>query len=232
MAANIDRVFVVSALSGDLNLAKLWAQGGSDKELIDQLTVKLRGMMGRYIRLEEVPELPTETKSGPPMTQVFTVSRNTSTPNLAVVQEQSRFVRKAEIVTLERARKDFRNSWPAPERTLPRIVEKLLKTNCVFDAELTRQVLAKKIDSLYSANQYEPGRAIVHRGSPRIVSLYHPDHRNDHADHCGGLFPQLRAEPGRRLRGRGPRRLGCRRPHRGRGSHLRAHERGRRRLLG
>ena len=42
----------------DLNLAKLWAQGGSDKELIDQLTVKLRGVMGRYIRLEEVPELP------------------------------------------------------------------------------------------------------------------------------------------------------------------------------
>ena len=98
------------------------------------------------------------------MTQMFTISRDTSTPSLAAIQEQSRFVRKAEIVTLERAKKDFRNTWPAPERTLPRIVEKLLKTNCVFDAELTQRVLAKKIDSLYSANQYEPGQAIVHRG--------------------------------------------------------------------
>ncbi len=148
----------------DLNLARIWVQGGSDKELIDQLTVKLRAVMQGYIRLEEVPELPAETKAGPPMTQMLTISRDAPTRSLAALQEHSRFVRKAEIVTLERAKRDFRNTWPAPERTLPRIVEKVLKTNCVFDAGLTQQVLAKKIDSLYSANQYEPEQAIVHRG--------------------------------------------------------------------
>ena len=149
------------SLPVNLNLAQLWAQGDSGDDVLGQLTAKLRSVMERYIR---PVEMPPEGKIGPPMVRMFSVSKDASPPTLQAVEAQSLPVHRTNIVALARARKDFRDNLPIYERPMGRFLETLVKTNCVVDAELTRQARAKKVEPVYSANQYEPGQAIVHRG--------------------------------------------------------------------
>ncbi|MBI3850863.1 MAG: hypothetical protein HY298_11400 [Verrucomicrobia bacterium] len=150
-----------TSLPVNLVLARLWAQGDAGEEVLGQMAARLRGAMERYIR---PVEMPPEGKLGQPMVRMFSISKDAPTPTLAEVEEQSRPVHRTNIVVLARARKDFRDGLPIYERAIGRFLETLIRTNCQVDIELTRQARAIKAEPIYSADQYEPGQTIVHRG--------------------------------------------------------------------
>src|SRR5207237_103014 len=108
--------------------------------------------------------LPTEASVGPANVHLYSASPGQPTPDLDTVQSHSLSYSRAQLYPVSKARSELRQRFPAGEETLANYLGGFLKENCVFDVELTRQSRSRHAESLFSADHYEPGQILVHKG--------------------------------------------------------------------
>lgn len=143
------------------NVARLWAEGHVGNTLQSELAGKMREVMGRYICPDN---LPAEVSIGPGSARVYSMSFTNPTPDFGAVQGQSLICARTNFWTLSRARADLKQRWPAGDPAVANFMSGLLKENCVFDGELTRQSRARHAESFYAADRYEGGQILVRKG--------------------------------------------------------------------
>ena len=142
------------------NLARLWALGDSDETVVGPWSTKLRELMARPIRAEE---LTNENKFGPGQFRLIT-TQDPDRLNLTAVEAQFKPLPRSSIIPLARLAGDFQKSLPPEERAAGKFLVLFLKANCVLDEELTRQARLKKTEAIWWVKHYEAGEAIVYQG--------------------------------------------------------------------
>jgi len=142
------------------DLAAQWAKGESDETIRAEWRRLLRKMTGYYLLPDAVPP---DLKLG---TQVRILQRPTSVfpPNMETVHEAGRLIRVANLYTLNRARRQLPWTFEPDAQAAAVYLTGFLRPNCVLEAELTRQLRAKRTESVLVTDRYEPGRKIASRG--------------------------------------------------------------------
>ncbi|MBI3949664.1 MAG: HDIG domain-containing protein [Acidobacteria bacterium] len=165
-----------------LDLAQVWALGGSGEEFQGRLISKLRGVMG-YIRSDA---LPPGLSVAPLQVRMVSVIGEDVTPEEV---EQSPIVDWSNIYTLAQARSELLKSLAPDERFYGEYLAALLNENCFYDDALTHQLRAKVSGQNAVTNRYSPRQVIVQRGqiiTPQIKAA----------------IDQLRAQTARKHSGR------------------------------
>jgi len=145
----------------DLSLARTWAQATPDARMQADLVARLRRVMSRSI----CPDLlPNEAKQGPPNVRLFTLGLGDSAPEIDVVQAQSLTWSRTNLWPLSKARIRLRPTGSTNSEPVSAYLASLIRENCLFDGDLTRQSRARQVDTLFAADHYEPGQLLVRRG--------------------------------------------------------------------
>ncbi len=139
--------------------AKKWAQGDTEDDLQKQLGATLRQAAGRFIRAD----------AWPPIGQTFQIrilSDNAARPEMPLDQlrQQSKILRRTNLVALTKARNELLNSFPKNDRAFAKVLTNFVSVNCFFEEELTRRIRAEKENSIWVVSSYEPGQVIVRPG--------------------------------------------------------------------
>ncbi len=142
------------------NLAVIWATGQSDRVIQSSLVASLRETMGRPLRSAIQPP---ELRLGYSV-RLVGLSDPADPLLLEDVERHGRNVARTNIMTVKRAREEFRQLFAPDEQLTAKFMSGLLRTNCVPDLELTSQARAKRTDPIWAADRYEPGQLIIARG--------------------------------------------------------------------
>lgn len=143
-----------------LALAQAWARGESGQDVGDHLTVKLRGMMGHYIRPDA---LPPDIPVAPSRVRVLPVVDGQVLPSLERI-EQGPLVGWDALYPLSQARAELLKSLAPDERSYGAFLTALMKPNCTYAAELTQRVRAQRTNQITATQRYAPRQVIVQRG--------------------------------------------------------------------
>jgi hypothetical protein len=65
---------------------------------------------------------------------------------------------------LPRAKTELQNLFPPEERTVGRYVASFVKPNCLMEADLTRELRARRTEGISITDRYEAGQVIARRG--------------------------------------------------------------------
>jgi membrane-associated HD superfamily phosphohydrolase len=142
------------------NRAALWASGDADQAYESSLAATLRQAMTPIIRPEPLPD---------------GIKLNTTVrlvalgdPNVKLTSESAtrlgKGFPKTNLVSFAQVKKDFQSIFDVDERDVGRYLATLLKPNCVVDADLTREMQAKRVEGEWAVVNYETGEIIAHRG--------------------------------------------------------------------
>src|SRR5262249_58826270 len=85
-------------------------------------------------------------------------------PDIELIQKESVPYVRTNISHLSAARTELRNSYPSNELATAKYLANLLKENCVFDAEVTRQIRNRQTAAFSAADHYQPGQLLVKSG--------------------------------------------------------------------
>ncbi|MBC8094368.1 MAG: hypothetical protein H7Y43_01020 [Akkermansiaceae bacterium] len=141
------------------NLARLWAQGESDREVESALSAHLRETMKAYIRPDAAPR---DIWVGSTIRLVSLA--NSETPDARLIEERGFNLAKTNFVSAPRCKTDLVNSFPAEERSIARYLASFIKPNCIMEADLTRELRAQRTEGLLAADRYSAGQVIVKAG--------------------------------------------------------------------
>jgi len=143
------------------SLAEVWALGASDDYIRTNLAGKLRQAMEHHI---EADSLPPEGKIGPLKVKMLTGKLKEAGLDLAQIEKQAMNFFLTDMVFLAQASKEVQSTFAPEERGWGEFLATLVRENCAWDAELTRKSRKAKTDSIWAADEYEPGQLVVKRG--------------------------------------------------------------------
>jgi len=143
------------------DLARLWALGDSGESIQSNWVARVREVMERPIRTDP---LPAEARKGPRQITLISLKAKDVPVDLAYVELQGTSFPRTNIYGLGHVREALQASFPPEERGVGAYLASLLKENCFFDGELTRQRRAKRTETLWAADEYQAGQLIVKRG--------------------------------------------------------------------
>jgi len=141
------------------NIARVWAMGESDSTLESSLAGRLREAMSQRLRVPELPQ-------GLPLTynlRMVPVGGWDEAVTVEMAEKRGKLFPRTNLVIIGRARSEMRSLF-TDDPAVGKFLGGLMRTNCVVDADLTRQVRAKHTEALWAADRYEPGQVIVQRG--------------------------------------------------------------------
>jgi hypothetical protein len=140
-------------------LAAIWASGESDQELEAVLVGRLRETMKEYIRAETSPE---DIWVGATLRLVTLNGSAAATER--DVEEHGIDMAKTRFISLPRARTELQDKFPSDQRATGRYLASFVKPNCLMEADLTRQMRAKRAAGVNAVDHYQAGQVIVRRG--------------------------------------------------------------------
>jgi hypothetical protein len=91
--------------------------------------------------------------------------------DLETAEKQSFLLNKTNFVALNKARKDFINTFSSNEVVVAKFIASFIKENLVVDEELTAQARARRTEAIWAADNYDAGQVIVSSNetvTPRI----------------------------------------------------------------
>ncbi len=141
------------------NLAALWAAGEPDESFEAPLIARLRETMRTYIRSEVSPQ---DIWVGSTLRLVSLADNETTTARLA--EERGSNVSKTNFISLQRSKTDFQNSFPPEDRAAGKYLASFIRPNCLMEADLTRELRARRTDGMVAADHYEAGQVVARRG--------------------------------------------------------------------
>ena len=147
------------------NLARLWASGETDLELLLDWSAKLRAMQSNYIRADTLPAM---ARSG--QVRVVSVVADGAL-DLPTALQRSVNTPRSNLLALTRARKDLQAVFPEETNTVGKFLAGFVRENCRFDEKLTVENRTKRTQIIFAADTYEPGHSLVVSGAvvtPRI----------------------------------------------------------------
>lgn len=136
-----------------------WAQGRSDEHLLQDWIGRMRQAMDAPIRPDTLPAGSTGTT-----VRLITV------PNLDVQVELEHTERYGvltpvnDLIPLSKARRNLEAGFPEGDAYVAEYLGPFLRSNCVFDEDLTRQMRERAADSVVVAASYAAGDVIVRNG--------------------------------------------------------------------
>jgi len=142
------------------NLAAQWASGEPATAILAEWERVLRKMMSYYILPDDVPpdlELGAQVRILQRPTSVFPA-------NMETVHQAGRLLRKSNLYTLSRARRELPGVFEAEAGAAATCLVGFLRPNCVLEAELTRQLRVKRAASILATDRYDAGQKIASRG--------------------------------------------------------------------
>jgi membrane-associated HD superfamily phosphohydrolase len=143
------------------NLAVIWAQGQSDETILAELSHRLGQFATTYLRPDATP---AEGKVSSGQVRVLVLRASDPAPELETVEKESLPYIRTNISHLSAARTELRNSFSSNELATAKFLATFLKENCVFDAELTRQIRTKQTATFIATDRYELDQVIVKSG--------------------------------------------------------------------
>ena len=141
------------------NLARLWATGETDLELLLDWSAKLRAMHSNYIRADN---LPAGARSG--QVRVVSVAPDASV-DLATAMKTSVSTQRSNLWTITRARRDLQGMFTAEAESIGKFLAGFVRENCRFDEKLTAENRNKRTEIIFAADTYEPGQSLVVSGA-------------------------------------------------------------------
>src|SRR5205814_1146232 len=143
------------------NLAESWALGDRGELLESELAEKLRTAMSKHIRSDQ---LPSEARIGPSQWRVIPLMFDDPPEEMEWFLRQTNSLHKTNIFNIGRVKKDLAASFPTNQQAVAKYIASFVSTNCVIDAELTRQARAAKTNSLWAADNYQAGQTVASAG--------------------------------------------------------------------
>lgn len=137
--------------------AEYWTVNSLDEIHLKQMCAVLRKANGRLIRPETFPATNLTF-------QIRLLPGKETPSSLKLVRQQSRLLRKTNIVGLAKARLELMHAFEKENRAVQKFMTNFLDANCTFDAELTAQFRAEKTNGILITTVYEPGQVIVRAG--------------------------------------------------------------------
>jgi len=142
------------------NRAAKWAGGDDDKVFQDALAAKLRRAMTLIIRPEP---LPPGFRLGAAV-RLIPVGATNEIISEQEAAQTSRDFATTNFVLLATVRRNVGAMLPRDERDASRFFSALVEPNCRLDESVTRQLRAKRAESVWLTCTYEPGQIVAHRG--------------------------------------------------------------------
>ncbi len=142
-------------------LAELWSFGDEGDIALERHVARLRRFTGSFVRPDA---LPANERLAADTVRLVVSSQPKAPLTLALVDQQGRNLPRTNLVTLGKLQQDAQQTTNADERQEARHVAGFLRANCFFDAELTRQTRARRLESINAADRYEAGQRIVQQG--------------------------------------------------------------------
>src|SRR5260370_36821773 len=139
------------------NLAQLWARGESEPSLAPALAEELRQAMA----------FPLQPANIAPEVNFGATVRLVPLPNwsaeltLETAAKYGINFSRSNIFTFTRARDTLLEDFSPEDRPVAKFLASLLKTNCLPDADLTRQARAIRTDPILAADHYELAQVSV-----------------------------------------------------------------------
>jgi hypothetical protein len=145
--------------AGEKLLASWAANQGDD--LQDSLVATLRAAMARHIRAANLPAALKLNDHA----RLLTITDPLEIPKLDTAEQQAADIpARTDLVTLEQARADLVNSFPAKEAAVGRFMAGFLRANTEPDMALTRASRDRETTALLSADSYDAGQVIIKHG--------------------------------------------------------------------
>jgi hypothetical protein len=151
-------------------LAEPWARGETGEDVLTRLESALRAVMSGYIRpdeqLQELTDNPTgEVRLVPALVHAYEGPERMG---------QHPTMRAIELTTLMDARKALRRGLSESDaRQYGDLVSSLVRVNCLFADDLTRESRRQATEHIVATNRYGPRQVIAERGqtaTPQIVA--------------------------------------------------------------
>jgi membrane-associated HD superfamily phosphohydrolase len=136
--------------------ATYWAQHALDQNRVKQMSAKVLQANERLIRPENFS--PTN------LTSHVRIVSGSETPSLEFAKQQSRLLRRTNVVGLSKARAEFLRGFQEENPEVQRFMANYVRPNLTFDAELTGKFRAEKTNAISILAPYAAGDVIVHRG--------------------------------------------------------------------
>jgi hypothetical protein len=143
----------------DVQLATLWAGGESDEQIESTMTSPLHETMRLYIRSDTSP---ADLWVGSTLRLVSLADNESTTARL--VEERGNNINKTNFVSLQRAKTELQSRFTSEQQAAGKYVASFVKPNCLMEADLTRELRAKRTEGMVAADHYEAGQIIAHRG--------------------------------------------------------------------
>jgi hypothetical protein len=142
------------------NLAQLWARGESEPSLAPALAEELRQAMAFPLRPANIAP---EVKFGATV-RLVPLPNWSAELTLEAAEKYGINFSRSNIFTFTRARDTLLEDFSPEDRPVAKYLASLLKTNCLPDADLTRQARAMRTDPILAADHYEVAQVIVRQG--------------------------------------------------------------------
>jgi len=143
------------------SLAELWALGDSGNIVQERLVVRLSEAASHYI--SETTPPPNETLNASSV-QIVTVTNGSAALDLAMVEARGNAMARESLYSLSRLRQEFFQRAAAADQPTVAFLGSFLKPNCFFEAGLTRQARAQRVEAINSVDRYAAGQMIVRQG--------------------------------------------------------------------
>jgi len=143
------------------DLAEAWATGASDEAWLVTWAAYLKQGMSRPVRPDAWPK---GWPGAPRGFLLLALAPGQPDPPLRKAQEMAVMHPPSNVVTLARARREFRDSFPREQRTMARFLSGFLTNNCELAPRLSRQARNRHRSSVAVMDHYQVGDLIVRRG--------------------------------------------------------------------
>jgi hypothetical protein len=142
-------------------LAETWAKGEPDDPLLKDWAGVVRAAMSRYLRPDN---LSSESRSSSGQLRAYVQASPEPVPDLATIDRIGIDVARTNSASVGRARRELQAALTNQEPATAKFLGGLLRPNCFFEEELTRQSRVRRTDPMWAADRYEPGQVIVRAG--------------------------------------------------------------------
>ncbi len=143
-----------------VELAGIWARGQSDEDFINSLAGRLHESMQLYIFPAQVPD-GWKTGNG---ARLVSLPNADALPTADMVEEKGFTVLRSNIVSLTKARTDFRAEFTAEDRAWANFAVEFIKENCAPDMKLTDAVRLLRATKIQMGDTYQAGQVVAKRG--------------------------------------------------------------------
>lgn len=142
------------------NLAEAWARGQPDRVLLASWSAALRQAMASPLR---PPIIPAELKFGSQVRLVPLADWDEPLTEETIAERGISFA-GSNVLTFTRARDALLAGFGAEDKSVAKFLVTLMRTNCLPDAEATKQARVQRTQAIWGADHYEAGQVLVADG--------------------------------------------------------------------